>query len=206
MTRGLGDINALIVNKLFRLGKPAYNKTKWSMLFLKRKMGSRRLRGGQAILGCRVAQSSRSGKRGSLVAKDLIDSDWLNCLKLSLGNSWVFCRLWYQKRCPTHSKNQWVTRSLIELPWTAKITDHSTTETTCFHTIYYNIWTKSHSKYVNYTVGVKRMPTCLELHYVTRAPLLYFIRSWVALSFKVVSLSVCQASVTPVRTSTFCNI
>ena len=37
---------------------------------------------------------------------------------------------------------------------------------------------------------------------VTRAPLLYFIRSWVALSFKVV----CQASVTPVQISTFCNI
>ena len=30
---------------------------------------------------------------------------------------------------------------------------------------------------------------------VTRAPLLYFIRSWVALSFKVVSLSVCQSGI-----------
>ena len=74
MTRGLGDINALIVNKLFRLGKPAYNKTKWTMLFMKRKMESRRLRGGQAILGCRVAQSARSGKRGSLIPNDLVDS------------------------------------------------------------------------------------------------------------------------------------
>lgn len=48
------------------------------------------------------------------------------------------------------------------------------------------------------------LPIC-----VTRAPLLYFIRSWVALSFKVVSQcseSVRQASVTPVQISTFCNI
>ena len=43
-------------------------------------------------------------------------------------------------------------------------------------------------------------------HCVTWAPLLYFIRSWVALSFKVVSLSVSQASVTPVQISTLCNI
>ena len=43
-------------------------------------------------------------------------------------------------------------------------------------------------------------------HCVTRAPLLYFIRSWVALSFKVVSEWVRQASVTPVQISTFCNI
>ena len=41
---------------------------------------------------------------------------------------------------------------------------------------------------------------------VTRAPLLYFIRSWVALSFKVVCQSVSQASVTPVQISTLCNI
>ena len=41
---------------------------------------------------------------------------------------------------------------------------------------------------------------------VTRAPLLYFIRSWVALSFKVVSESVSQASVTPAQISTSCNI
>ena len=43
---------------------------------------------------------------------------------------------------------------------------------------------------------------------VTRASLLYFIRSWVALSFlcESVSQSVCQASVTPVQISTFCNI
>ena len=45
---------------------------------------------------------------------------------------------------------------------------------------------------------------------VTRAPLLYFIRSWVALSFKVVSQwvseSVSEASVTPVQISTLCNI
>ena len=40
------------------------------------------------------------------------------------------------------------------------------------------------------------------LYCVTRAPLLYFIRSWVALSFKVV----CQACVTPVQISTLCNI
>ena len=41
-------------------------------------------------------------------------------------------------------------------------------------------------------------------HCVTRAPLLYFIRSWVALSFNCESVS--QASVTPVQISTFCNI
>ena len=43
---------------------------------------------------------------------------------------------------------------------------------------------------------------------VTRAPLLYFVRSWVALSSlcEWVSQSVCQASVTPVQISTFCNI
>ena len=41
---------------------------------------------------------------------------------------------------------------------------------------------------------------------VTRAPVLNFIRSWVALSFKVVSLSVCQACVTPFQISTLCNI
>ena len=41
---------------------------------------------------------------------------------------------------------------------------------------------------------------------VTRAPLLYFIRSWVALSFKVVSQWVSQASVTPVQISALCNI
>ena len=41
---------------------------------------------------------------------------------------------------------------------------------------------------------------------VTRAPLLYFIRNWVALSFKVVSESVREASVTPVQISTLCNI
>ena len=39
---------------------------------------------------------------------------------------------------------------------------------------------------------------------VTGAPLLYFIRSWVALSFKCESVS--EASVTPVQISTFCNI
>ena len=43
------------------------------------------------------------------------------------------------------------------------------------------------------------------LYCVTRAPLLYFIRSWVALSFKV-SESVSEASVTPVQISTLCNI
>ena len=43
-------------------------------------------------------------------------------------------------------------------------------------------------------------------HCVTRAPHLYFIRSWVALSFKVVSEWVSEASVTPVQISTFCNI
>ena len=38
---------------------------------------------------------------------------------------------------------------------------------------------------------------------VTRAPLLYFIRTWVALSF--ICESVCQASETPVQISTLCN-
>ena len=42
-------------------------------------------------------------------------------------------------------------------------------------------------------------------HCVMRAPLLYFIRSWVAY-LSTASLSVCQASVTPVQISTFCNI
>ena len=41
-----------------------------------------------------------------------------------------------------------------------------------------------------------------QKNYVTRAPLLYFIRSWVALSFKVVS----EACVTPFQISTSCNI
>ena len=41
---------------------------------------------------------------------------------------------------------------------------------------------------------------------VTRAPLLYFIRSWVAPSFKVVSQSVSQASVIPVQIFTLFNI
>ena len=39
----------------------------------------------------------------------------------------------------------------------------------------------------------------LYFHCVTRAPLLYFIWSWVALSFKVASEWVRQASVTPVQ-------
>ena len=42
------------------------------------------------------------------------------------------------------------------------------------------------------------------LHCVTRAPLLYFIRSWGALSFLCESVS--QACVTPFQISTFCNI
>ena len=41
---------------------------------------------------------------------------------------------------------------------------------------------------------------------VTRAPVLYFIRTWVALSFKVVSQWVSTRSVTPVRISTLFNI
>ena len=45
-----------------------------------------------------------------------------------------------------------------------------------------------------------------SLYCATRAPLLYFITSWVALSFKVVSQWVRRASVTPVQISTFCNI
>ena len=43
------------------------------------------------------------------------------------------------------------------------------------------------------------------LYCVTRAPLLYFVSSWVALSFKVCQ-SVRKASVTPVQISTLCNI
>ena len=45
-------------------------------------------------------------------------------------------------------------------------------------------------------------------HCVTRAPLLYFLRSWVALSLLCESVSqwVSEASVTPVQISTFCNI
>ena len=34
-----------------------------------------------------------------------------------------------------------------------------------------------------------------DLNCVTRAPILYFLKSWVALSFKVVSLSVCQSGI-----------
>ena len=40
---------------------------------------------------------------------------------------------------------------------------------------------------------------------VTKAPLLYFVRSWVALSFKVCE-SVRQACVTPFQISTLCNL
>ena len=43
------------------------------------------------------------------------------------------------------------------------------------------------------------------LYCVKRAPLLYFIRTWVALSFKVCP-SVRKACVTPVQISTLCNI
>ena len=48
---------------------------------------------------------------------------------------------------------------------------------------------------------------CRVQHYfcVTRAPLLYFVRSWVTLSFKVCH-SVRKALVTPVQISTLCNI
>ena len=49
-------------------------------------------------------------------------------------------------------------------------------------------------------------PHCRYHNCVTRAPLLYFIRSWAALSFKVVSQWVSQASVTPVQISTLFNI
>ena len=42
-------------------------------------------------------------------------------------------------------------------------------------------------------------------HCVTRAPLLYFIRSWVALSFKACQW-VSKGSVTPIQTSTLFNI
>ena len=45
---------------------------------------------------------------------------------------------------------------------------------------------------------------CCFMNCVTRAPLLYFVRSWVALS--LVCEWVSQASVTPVQISTFCNI
>ena len=53
---------------------------------------------------------------------------------------------------------------------------------------------------------IRTSSSCSPENCVTRAPLLYFIRSWVALSFKVVSESVSQASVTPFQISTFCNI
>ena len=46
----------------------------------------------------------------------------------------------------------------------------------------------------------------LIMNCVTRAPLLYFIRSWVALSFKAVSGWVGQGSVTPVQISILFNI
>ena len=43
------------------------------------------------------------------------------------------------------------------------------------------------------------------IYCVTRASLLYFVRSWLALSFKVCQW-VCQACVTPFHISTLCNI
>ena len=148
MTRGLGDINALIVNKLFRLGKPAYNKTKWSMLFLKRKMGSRRLRGGQAILGCRVAQSARSGKWGSLVAKDHIDSEDAIVWKFLQVTLECSADSDIKSVVPLTPKISELPGHLLSCPGQLKLLITPSLKQIVF-TLYYNIWTKSHSKYVS---------------------------------------------------------
>ena len=55
-----------------------------------------------------------------------------------------------------------------------------------------------------YTFYLKQWNNGNKTNCVTRAPLLYFVRSWVALSLLCESVS--QASVTPVQISTFCNI
>ena len=68
----------------------------------------------------------------------------------------------------------------------------------CFHILCVNLCVR--------VIYIWLPKNCLAYSCVTRAPILYFIRSWVALSFKVVSQWVSKASVTPVQISTLFNI